>query len=101
MKLWKKIAVFSLMTLALGGCTQSSITTDAPDAVEGVDPAKLNQEEDETLPRDQNILIEDETEPQSMYDWEQVTDEAPTACFLIRRFILWQQASATRPMRMR
>ena len=76
MKLWKKIAVFSLMTLALGGCTQSSITTDAPDAVEGVDPAKLNQEEDETLPRDQNILIEDETEPQSMYDWEQVTDEA-------------------------
>ena len=67
-----------LAVLALGGCTQSSISSNAPDMVEGVDPAKMNQEEDETLPREENILLEneDEKEPETMYEWEQVTDEA-------------------------
>lgn len=77
MKLIKKMTVLSLAVLALGGCTQSSISSNAPDMVEGVDPAKMNQEEDETLPREENILLEneDEKEPETMYEWEQVTDE--------------------------
>ena len=44
MKLIKKMTVLSLAVLALGGCTQSSISSNAPDMVEGVDPAKMNQE---------------------------------------------------------
>lgn len=76
MKLLKRMAVLALVVLALGGCTQSSITTDAP-GDEEVDPAKMvNDEDDETLPRDQNFLIEDETEEQSLYEWDQVRDEA-------------------------
>ena len=62
MKLIKKMTVLSLAVLALGGCTQSSISSNAPDMVEGVDPAKMNQEEDETLPREENILLENEDE---------------------------------------
>lgn len=80
MKLLKRMAVLALVVLALGGCTQSSISTEAPVAAgdEEVDPAKISDmdEDDETLPRDQNILIEDETEEQSLYEWDQARDEA-------------------------
>ena len=70
------MAVLSLIVLALGGCTKSSISTEAPVAAgEEFDPAKMNQEEEETLPREQNFLIEEETEPGPMYEWEQVQDE--------------------------
>lgn len=77
MKLLKRMAVLTLVVLALGGCTQSSISTTAPAGDEEMDPAKMvDDEDDETLPRDQNILIEDETEEQSLYEWDQVRDEA-------------------------
>lgn len=76
MKNLKRMAVLSLIVLALGGCTKSSISTEAPVAAgEEFDPAKMDQEEDETLPREQNFLIEEETEPGPMYEWEQVQDE--------------------------
>lgn len=72
----KRMAVLSLIVLALGGCTKSSISTEAPVAAgEEFDPAKMNQDEEETLPREQNFLIEEETEPGPMYEWEQVQDE--------------------------
>ena len=72
----KRKALLSLIVLALGGCTKSSISTEAPVAAgEEFDPAKMNQEEEETLPREQNFLIEEETEPGPMYEWEQVQDE--------------------------
>ena len=62
MKLLKRMAVLSLVVLALGGCTKSSISTDAPvSGSEEVDPAKMETDDDETLPRDQNFLVEDET----------------------------------------
>ena len=77
MKLLKRMAVLSLVVLALGGCTKSSISTDAPvSGSEEVDPAKLeSDDDDETLPRDQNFLVEDETVETTMYDWEQAQSE--------------------------
>lgn len=71
------MAVLSLVVLALGGCTKSSISTDAPvSGSEEVDPAKLeSDDDDETLPRDQNFLVEDETVETTMYDWEQAQSE--------------------------
>lgn len=77
MKLLKRMAVLSLVVLALGGCTKSSLSTDAPVSADGeMDPGKMDQEEDETLPRSENKLIEDdETQPATMYDWDQVKDE--------------------------
>lgn len=77
MKLLKRMAVLSLVVLALGGCTKSSISTDAPvSGSEEVDPAKLESDDnDETLPRDQNFLVEDETVETTMYDWEQAQSE--------------------------
>lgn len=71
MKLLKKLALLGLMVMVLGGCTKSSVST----APEDMDPAKMNTEEDETLPRDQNFLVEDDTEEASLYDWDQVRDE--------------------------
>ena len=62
MKLLKRMAVLSLVVLALGGCTKSSISTDAPvSGSEEVDPAKMETDDDETLPRDQNFLVEDQS----------------------------------------
>ena len=76
MKLLKRMAVLSLVVLALGGCTKSSISTDAPvSGSEEVDPAKMETDDDETLPRDQNFLVEDETVETTMYDWEQAQSE--------------------------
>lgn len=76
MKLLKRMAVLALVVLALGGCTKSSISGDAS-GMEEVDPDKLNldDDDDETLPRSENKLVEDDVEPQSMYDWDQVKDE--------------------------
>lgn len=77
MKLLRRIAIMSLCVLALSGCTKSSISNEAPvSGSEGVAPDKNGfDDDDETLAREDNILIEDETEEQSMYDWEQVKDE--------------------------
>ena len=77
MKLLKRMAVLSLVVLALGGCTKSSISTDAPvSGSEEIDPAKTEaDDDDETLPRDQNFLVEDETVETTMYDWEQAQSE--------------------------
>ena len=48
MKLLKRMAVLSLVVLALGGCTKSSISTDAPvSGSEEVDPAKLESDDDD------------------------------------------------------
>lgn len=76
MKVLKRMAVLTLVVLALGGCTKSSISTEAP-AGEEVDPAKIAdmEDDDETLAREDNILIEDETEEKSLYEWDQVEDE--------------------------
>lgn len=76
MKLWRKAAVLSLCLLALTGCTKSSISNEAPvTEAAGNMAADKAGEDDETLPREENFLIEDETEEESMYDWEQVKDE--------------------------
>ena len=46
MKLLKRMAVLSLVVLALGGCTKSSISTDAPvSGSEEVDPAKMETDD--------------------------------------------------------
>ena len=80
MNLLKKMAVLSLVVLALGGCTKSS--TDATVVEMGneeVDPDKLKDggEADVTLAREDNILVfDDETEDTSLYDWDQVRDQA-------------------------
>lgn len=78
MKVLKRMAVLALVVLALGGCTKSSISTEAPVGEEEIDPAKLAdmEDEDETLAREDNILIDDETEEKSLYEWDQVKDEA-------------------------
>lgn len=76
MKLLKRMAVLALIVLALGGCTRSSMSGDEA-GMENFDPDKINldDDDDETLPRSENKLIEDDVEPQSMYDWDQVKDE--------------------------
>lgn len=76
MKVLKRMAVLALVVLALGGCTKSSISTEAPVGDE-IDPAKLAdmEDDDETLAREDNILIEDEPEDTSLYEWDQVEDE--------------------------
>lgn len=73
MKLLKRMAVLTLVVLALGGCTKSSITDEAPVIDGEVDSAKLdNGDDDETLPRDQNIIVEENPEVMPLYDWDQV-----------------------------
>lgn len=80
MNLLKKMAVLSLVVLALGGCTKSSTeATIVEIGNEEVDPDKVMDggEADETLAREENKLVfEDETEDTSLYDWEQVKDQA-------------------------
>ncbi len=78
MRLLKRMAVLGLVVLALGGCTKSSITDEAPVIDSGeMDPAKAMalEDDDETIPRELNKLIEDDVEPQPLYDWDQVTSE--------------------------
>ena len=79
MKLLKRMAVLGLAVLALSGCTKSSEESETVTGNE-VDPAKQSamDEIDETLAREDNILVEDETEPQSLYEWDQVKDETDT-----------------------
>lgn len=81
MKLLKRMAVLALVVLVLGGCTKSSIDEDPngePVGEEEVDPDKINldDDDDETLPRSENKLVEEDVEPQPMYDWDQVKDES-------------------------
>ena len=42
---------------------------------EEFDPAKFEEDEDETLPREENFLVEEDAEEETMYEWEQVKDE--------------------------
>ena len=79
MKLLKRMAVLGLAVLALSACTKSSEESETVTGNE-VDPAKQSamDEVDETLAREDNILVEDETEPKSLYEWEQVKDETDT-----------------------
>ena len=76
MKLLKRMAV---LVLALSACTKSSEESETVTGNE-VDPAKQSamDEVDETLAREDNILVEDETEPKSLYEWDQVKDETDT-----------------------
>ena len=61
MKLWKIAALLCVCVLGVSGCTQSSISQSAP--ADGGLGMFMDDDEDETLPRDQNILIEkDETD---------------------------------------
>lgn len=82
MKLLKRMAVLTLVVLAIGGCTTSS---DVSETITGneIDPAKESamNADDETLAREDNILIEEETEPKSLYEWDQVKDETDTLFF--------------------
>ncbi|MBQ7796613.1 MAG: hypothetical protein IJ374_08665 [Lachnospiraceae bacterium] len=89
MKLLKRMAVLSLCVLAVSGCTQSSISTQAPVAQETVDELEMSniieggeidpekravlEEEEDTIPKLQ--LIEEETYEITMFDWEQVASE--------------------------
>lgn len=77
MKLLKRMAVLTLVVLALGGCTESSISNEAPVAAgnEEVDPGKFTDDDDVVIPRDQNFLIEEDPEEQPMYDWDQVRND--------------------------
>lgn len=79
MKVLKRMAVLALVVLALGGCTKSSLDEDMVDdesvGEEMVDPDKMLDDDEETLPRSENKLIEEDVEPESMYDWDQVKDE--------------------------
>lgn len=73
MKLLKRMAVLSLLVFALSGCTQSSISNEAPAGDEEVDPGKFTSDEDDVnIPREENLLIEENPEEQPMYDWDQV-----------------------------
>lgn len=76
MKLLKRMAVLSLVVLALGGCTKSSISTEAPVSAVGddVDPAKTGND-DENYSRMDDKIIDDETEEQSLYEWDQVRSD--------------------------
>ena len=80
MKLLKRMAVLSLCALVLSGCTKSSIPAQAPAAQESVegldqmDPEKLAALEEEFIPKIE--MVEDEEYEETMFDWEQVSDEA-------------------------
>ena len=77
MKRLKKMAVIALVVLALAGCTKSSMDNEMQPVVDGeeFDPAKFEEDEDETLPREENFLVEEDAEEETMYEWEQVKDE--------------------------
>lgn len=82
MKLITRVAVLALAACAITGCTKSSISTDAPVAQvempeEGMadfDPDKYEDLEEEVV--EKVALVEDEPIDESMFDWEQVDDEA-------------------------
>lgn len=79
MKLLKRMAVLSLCVIAVSGCTKSSISTQAPVSTQEfagdeIDSEKLADLEEEYV--EKAPLVEDETEEESRFDWEQVTDES-------------------------
>lgn len=79
MKLVKKVAFVTLAVMALSGCTKSSVSTEAPVAEEipaggdMIDPDKMDIE-DEYVEKVE--LIEEDAEEETMFDWEQVEEEA-------------------------
>ncbi|MBE5971079.1 MAG: hypothetical protein E7246_00965 [Lachnoclostridium sp.] len=76
MKLLKRMALLSLCVLALSGCTQSSINTNAPLPIPQ-DGVNINDKQMDDREIEKIQLVEDgETEPATMFDWEQVADEA-------------------------
>lgn len=91
MKLLKRMAVLGLVVLALAGCTKSSLDDSGdPMGQEEMDPAKLAdlEDDDETLPREENFLVFDDEElgEQSLYEWDQVRDEASSLFYDKERF---------------
>ena len=91
MKLLKKMAVLGLVVLALAGCTKSSLDDSAdPMGQEEMDPDKLAalEDDEETLPREENFLVfdDDELEKQSLYEWDQVRDDAASLFSDAERF---------------
>ena len=84
-KLLKRMAVLTLCVLAVSGCTKSSITTQAPVAQpagnevsipDDVDMDKLAALQEEERVVEKTTLIEEDVEEKTMFDWEQVDDEA-------------------------
>ena len=84
MKLLKRMAVLTLCVLAVSGCTQSSITAQAPvpqqsgnETIMGeeVDPEKLAALQEEEVV-EKLALIEEEPYEETMFDMEQVDEEA-------------------------
>ena len=84
MRFLKKLAILSVCVVALSGCTEKAgeVSTEDTEAVteaaaDAMDPAKAEdmEDDDETLPRDKNFLIEEETEKPSLFEWDQVSEE--------------------------
>ena len=76
MKLLKRMALLSLCVLALSGCTQSSLTTGAP-IQQGQTSVNIDGKEMEDREIEKIQLVEDgPEEPETMFDWDQVDDEA-------------------------
>ncbi len=75
MKWLTRAAVLAAAVMILGGCTQSSIAEDMPLTLsdEQMQARGMDDDDDEIIPREQNILIDAEPEG-SMYDWDQVKD---------------------------
>lgn len=81
MKSIKTLTFAAVAVMALSGCTKSSITTDAPVSTDEeyvwtgneVDPDKMDTE-DEYVEKVE--LIEEDPVEETMFDWEQVEEEA-------------------------
>ncbi len=76
MKLLKRMALLSLCVFALSGCTQSSISTNAPIQQSQIGGETALKEMDDREIQKVQLVEEGETEPEMMFDWEQVADEA-------------------------
>ena len=75
MKLLKKIALLSLCVLTLSGCTQSSLTADTPIQQMPIDAEAAEKMLDDREIEKVQLVDEGETEPATMFDWDQVADE--------------------------
>lgn len=72
MKLLKRVALLSLCALALSGCTKSSISTSAPVVQNQTD---IDSKEIDNRVVEKAQLVEEDAEPEAMFDWEQVDEE--------------------------
>lgn len=87
MRLLKRMILLALAVMLLSGCTKSSISDVAPSAAQNNEkeegPVGYDDEEDDEnlVPRNEDKLIEENPEPQSLYDWDQVDTETSELFF--------------------